>query len=59
LAGHLEFSDGGSTVSVPAVAATGTVVTFGSRTVQWVKLTVDKAQGSNIGLAEFEVYEAQ
>lgn len=36
----------------------GYEVRFAPKTITWVKLTVDTAAGKNIGLSEFEVYEA-
>jgi len=56
-AGTLLFSDG-STISVSILPNNGAdlVVDFSPRTVTWVKFTITKAVGSNIGLAEFQVY---
>ena len=59
LSGTLLFSDG---TSVPVGSlpddGTGLTVTFGSRTVTWVRFTVNTVKSTtfNIGLAEMEVY---
>jgi len=57
--GTLTFSNG-SSVPVGALNNDGSAVTvsFGSRSVTWVRLTVDsvRAGTSNIGLAEFEAW---
>jgi LmbE family N-acetylglucosaminyl deacetylase len=57
LAGTLVFSDG-SRVSVGQLPndGTGLAVSFPVRSVTWIRFNVDQAVGSNIGLAEFEVY---
>ena len=60
--GTLTFSDG-SNVSVgalPDTDKTPATVTFSNKTVTWVKFTVNSVKSGtlNIGLAEFEVYEA-
>ncbi|HMM19883.1 MAG TPA: glycosyltransferase [Selenomonadales bacterium] len=55
----LAFSDGGS-LQTGALPADGSAreIHFAPRTVEWVQLTVDAADGENTGLSEFEVYEA-
>jgi LmbE family N-acetylglucosaminyl deacetylase len=57
LAATLSFSDG-TTESVGSLPNNGSAyqVDFPSRTVSWVQLTVDQADGVNIGLSEFEVF---
>jgi LmbE family N-acetylglucosaminyl deacetylase len=57
LGATLTFSDG-SSVSVGALPNDGSPlqIDFASRSVLWVRLTVTSARGSNVGLAEFEVY---
>lgn len=60
--GTLTFSDG-SSVNVgvlPDTDKSAATVTFANKTVTWVKFTVDsvKSGSLNIGLAEFEVFEA-
>jgi uncharacterized repeat protein (TIGR03806 family) len=58
LAGTLSFSDG-TTVSVGALDNAGAAIrlSFASRTVTWVRFTVDAVASttSNIGLAELEI----
>ena len=56
LGGTLTFSDG-SRITVGALPADGSVwpVTFTPRTVNWVRFTIDRAQGSATGLSEIEV----
>jgi LmbE family N-acetylglucosaminyl deacetylase len=55
----LVFSDG-SSLRVGALPDNGSgyEINFAVKTIEWVKLTVDTARGENIGLTEFEVYEA-
>ena len=57
LAGNLQFSDG-STVQVGTLpnGANGLSVPFTPRTVTWVQFNVSNAVGSNVGLAEVEIY---
>ena len=54
----LTFSDG-TTLAVGALPNNGKakIVSFPSKRVTWVRATINKCQGMNIGLAEFEVYE--
>ena len=57
-AGTLSFSDG-STLSVgqlPNNATSGFTVSFSTKTISSVRFTVTQAVGSNIGLAEFQVF---
>ncbi|MGE3509278.1 MAG: PIG-L family deacetylase [Vicinamibacterales bacterium] len=56
-AGTLTFSDG-SSIAVGTLPNDGAGLTldFPSRTISWVRFTVTNAQGWNIGLAEFEVF---
>src|SRR5207253_2556760 len=51
------FSDG-STIKVGTLpdSGDGLPVTFGPKTITWVKVTVNQAVGQNIGLSEIEVY---
>jgi len=60
LSGTLLFSDG-SSIAVGALPndGTGLSVIFSSRTVTWVTFRVDSAVGTDIGLAEIEVYPPQ
>ena len=55
--GTLTFSDG-STIPVGALPTNGVgfAVEFAAKTVTWVQFTVGGASGSNVGLAELEVY---
>jgi hypothetical protein len=56
-AGTLLFSDGTSVaVGMLPNDGTGLSVTFTSRVVTWVRFRVDQAVGSNIGLAEIELW---
>jgi LmbE family N-acetylglucosaminyl deacetylase len=57
LGGTLTFSDG-SSIAVGNLANDGAAVQFdfAAKNVTWVRFTVTSARGSNIGLAEFEVY---
>lgn len=57
LTGTLIFSDG-STVPIGSLPnnGTGLTITFGTKFVNSVTFVVDVANGTNIGLAEFEVY---
>jgi hypothetical protein len=57
LSGTLSFSDG-STLPVGPLPASGPglLVSFSAKTITWVQFTVNSAQGSNIGLAEIQVY---
>lgn len=57
LAGMLSFSDG-SVVAVGALPndGAGLMLDFAAKTISWVRFTVTDAQGWNIGLAEFEVF---
>jgi hypothetical protein len=59
LSGTLLFSDG-SSVPVGALsnAGAGNTIRFRPRSVSWVEFYVNSATGFNIGLAEFEAYEA-
>lgn len=59
LSGTLLFSDG-STIAVGALPTNGAgqVISFASKTVSWVMLTVNSRNGYYTGLAEFEVYGA-
>ena len=56
LAGTLSFSDG-SSIAIGALPTGGKPlpVTFSPRTVTWARFTIDHAEGSTAGLAEFEV----
>jgi hypothetical protein len=52
----LSFSDGSSMIVGPlSNNGSGNVFTFPSKTITWVRMTVNQATGYNIGLAEFEV----
>jgi LmbE family N-acetylglucosaminyl deacetylase len=53
----LTFSDG-STLNVGPLNKNGSayIIDFHKKKFDWVKLTVDQAEGTNTGLAEFEVY---
>lgn len=55
--GTLFFSDG-SSIPVGTLPNSGTrfSVDFASKSVTWIRFRVDSAVGSNIGLAEIEVY---
>lgn len=55
--GTLTFSDG-SEIPVGSLPNNGSryIVDFKDKTFNWVKLTVDRAEGYNIGISEFEVY---
>jgi LmbE family N-acetylglucosaminyl deacetylase len=55
----LTFSDG-SSIQVGTLPDNGSgyEINFAAKKIQWVKLTVDTASGENVGLSEFEVYEA-
>lgn len=55
--GTLTFSDG-SEIPVGSLPNNGSqyIVDFKAKTFDWVKLTVDRAEGYNIGISEFEVY---
>jgi hypothetical protein len=56
LSGTLSFSDGSSMDIGPLTNdGSGDEITFPSKIVSWVSLTITEAQGRNIGLAEFEV----
>lgn len=56
----LTFSDG-SSLQVGCLPVNGSSyeIEFVPKTIEWVKLTVDTADGEYTGLSEFEVYEAQ
>jgi len=56
--GKLVFSDG-SSINLPTLNRNGsaTTIDFGTKTFSWVKLVIDKTEGTNAGLAEFEVYK--
>ena len=56
-AGTLLFSDGTSLPvgQLPNDASSGYTVSFAEKTITWVKFTVTKAVGYNIGLSEFQV----
>ena len=55
--GTLSFSDG-SKLPVGPLQNNGSeyIVDFKTKKFKWVKLTVDTAEGYNIGLSEFEIY---
>lgn len=57
LGAQLTFSSG-SPVTVGALNNDGTAVqvTFSARTITWLRFTVTSAAGSDVGLAEIEVY---
>lgn len=57
LGATLTFSDGSSVpvASLPNNGA-GSQIDFASKSVTWMRLTVTSARGSNIGLAEAEIY---
>jgi hypothetical protein len=57
LSGTLTFSDG-SVLAVDTLPNDGSALSlnFTARSVTWVRFTVNSGRGSNIGLAEFEVY---
>jgi LmbE family N-acetylglucosaminyl deacetylase len=57
-AGRLLFSDGSSITvgTLPNAGLPGLTVNFATRNVSWVRFVVDQAVGSNIGLAEFQVF---
>ena len=59
ISGTLSFSDG-STIPVGQLPNNGNsfLISFPLKTVTWMKFTVNNAVGSNIGLAELEVYGA-
>jgi len=59
LGAELSFSNG-STIGVGELDNGGgaTEVTFGARTITWLRFTVTDASGSDIGLAEIEVFGA-
>lgn len=54
----LEFSDG-SSLPIGRLPPNGSQyeIEFAPRTVEWIKLTIDTADGEYTGLSEFEVYE--
>lgn len=56
--GKLTFSDG-SSINIGTLNRNGSgyVINFTTKTFSWVKLTIEKAEGTNTGLAEFEVYK--
>ncbi|MBE7162623.1 MAG: discoidin domain-containing protein, partial [Williamsia herbipolensis] len=56
--GTLTFSDGSTAYAVRGIPDDGsaTTFTFPSRTVTWVKFTVDQSVSSNVGLSEFQVF---
>ena len=58
--GTLTFSDG-STLTVSGIPNNGSAYTilFPAKTVSWVKFQVSGGSGSNVGLAEMQVYGAQ
>jgi len=57
--GTLYFSDGTSMkVGTLSNNGAGTVIMFPPKRISWVKFVIEKCQGDNIGLAEFEVYPA-
>ena len=57
--GTLTFSNGSTPVKVGNLqndGKAGTVITFPTRKVSWVRFTIDGSDSSDNGLAEFEVY---
>lgn len=54
----LSFSDG-TWIDIETLPNNGSryEVLFAPKTINWVKLTVNKASGENVGLSEFEVYQ--
>jgi glycosyltransferase involved in cell wall biosynthesis/LmbE family N-acetylglucosaminyl deacetylase len=56
----LDFSDG-SSLRIGALPENGSAyeIKFAPKTIKWVKLTINAANGENTGLSEFEVYEAK
>ena len=57
LAGTLTFSDGSSlAVGTLDNSSIGYVVSFAAKNITWVKFTVTRASGTNVGLAEFQVF---
>lgn len=53
----LTFSDGSKLSAGPLFNnGSGYIIDFKSKIFNWVKLTVDKAEGYNVGISEFEVY---
>src|SRR6267143_1359843 len=56
LAGTLSFSDG-TRIAVGALPSDGKVlpVTFSPKTVSWVRVTIDQAEGTAAGLSEIQV----
>ncbi len=59
MGGTLTFSDGSSVpVGLLTNSGAATTITFSSRTITWVRLTVTSVSGStySVGLAEFEVW---
>jgi len=55
LAGHLEFSDGSANIAFGALensGTTGTKLSFGAKTLSWVKVVIDQSSGGNPGLGE-------
>ncbi|BDD06274.1 GH92 family glycosyl hydrolase [Aureibacter tunicatorum] len=60
IGGTLHFSDG-STISVTAIPVDGSAkeITFPTKEISWVKFEATDGEGKDIGLSEFEVYQAQ
>jgi glycosyltransferase involved in cell wall biosynthesis/LmbE family N-acetylglucosaminyl deacetylase len=56
----LDFSDG-SSIQVGALPEKGNdyEISFEPKRIEWVKLTINAANGENTGLSEFEVYEVK
>jgi hypothetical protein len=57
--GTLTFSNGSTPIIVGNLqndGKAGTVITFPTRKVSWVKFTIDGSDSNDSGLAEFEVY---
>jgi len=59
LGAQLTFSSG-SPVNVGTLnnAGAGLTVTFSARTITWIRFTVTNSAGTNLGLAEMEVWQA-
>ncbi|HEX9061101.1 MAG TPA: choice-of-anchor R domain-containing protein [Clostridia bacterium] len=59
ISGTLQFSDGTS-VAVGKLNTNGaaTTVNFPLKTFYWVKFVINSAEGTNVGLSEFEVYNS-
>lgn len=54
----LTFSDG-SSLQIGPLPNNGSAceINFPAKEIDWIKMTVDSANGENVGLSEFEVYE--